>query len=394
MIFLSLDDKGECIGFYHDGKLNFHADLPEQLNKTWKYHRFLKDKNVEYANLYVSGKDYDEVCPEHLKQDWERLNSKAKAFIRSFIAAKVSLKENCFFDLVPHQFLLDYSQIKCEIASYVFQNYPKPKNYDFISKLEKLLIDIKHSPLKINKSALKTDLTDPRALAFYKKLDSINTEVSYDQFTTKTGRLTTNEDTFPILQLKKEYRKVIEPSGDFFLELDYNAAEVRTFLALSGLQQPQQDIHEWNKNKFGYSSRENVKRDFIAWLYGAKSINEKSFSRIYNTREIEKKYWDGRYVTNYFGRKIESDKFHNINYTIQSTTADLVLRQALRVNKILKNCESHIAFIIHDSIVIDMRKSDKSKINNIIDTYCNTELGKYMCSAKIGKNLGEMKKIL
>lgn len=206
--------------------------------------------------------------------------------------------------------------------------------------------------------------------------------------------MTTNENSFPILQLKKEYRKIIEPNGDFFLELDYNAAEIRTFLALSGLEQPSNDIHAWNQNKFGYSSRDSVKQDFIAWLYGAKSANEKQFSKIYNTHELEKKYWDGKFIKNHFGRTIESDKFHNINYTVQSTTADLVLRQVLKVNEILKNSGSEIAFIIHDSVVIDMKKEDKSKINTIINTYCNTELGKYICSAKIGKNLGEMKKIL
>ena len=117
-------------------------------------------------------------------------------------------------------------------------------------------------------------------------------------------------------------------------------------------------------------------------------------SKIYNTRGIEKKYWDGKFIKNHYGRIIESDKFHNINYTVQSTTADLVLRQVLKVDKILKNSQSKIACIIHDSVVIDMKKEDKSKINDIINTYCNTEFGKYICSAKIGKNLGEMKKIL
>ena len=97
MIFLSLDDKGECIGFYHNGKLQFNSSLPPSLNKTWKYHLFLEDLEIEYANMYVSGKDYGDICPEHLKYDWEILSNKAKAFIRSFITSKVSLdrKSTC-----------------------------------------------------------------------------------------------------------------------------------------------------------------------------------------------------------------------------------------------------------------------------------------------------------
>jgi hypothetical protein len=50
--------------------------------------------------------------------------------------------------------------------------------------------------------------------------------------------------------------------------------------------------------------------------------------------------------------------------------------------------------IIHDNIVIDMKKEEKHLIKSIVDTYNNTEFGKFRSSIKIGKNLGNMRSII
>jgi hypothetical protein len=71
----------------------------------------------------------------------------------------------------------------------------------------------------------------------------------------------------------------------------------------------------------------------------------------------------------------------------------MALRQALKVNEILKGCESKIKIVIHDNIVIDMKKEEKHLIKQIVDTYNNTEFGKFKSSVKIGKTLGDMRKI-
>ena len=41
-----------------------------------------------------------------------------------------SHKENCFYDLVPKKFLIDFCDIKCQIIDYVIENYPKPIEND------------------------------------------------------------------------------------------------------------------------------------------------------------------------------------------------------------------------------------------------------------------------
>ena len=125
-----------------------------------------------------------------------------------------------------------------------------------------------------------------------------------------------------------------------------------------------------------------------------KNEKEKQFKEIYNSDLIKKKYWDGRVVKNHYGKVIEADEFHSVNYIVQSTTAGLALRQALKVNELLKGSQSKIKIVIHDNIVIDMKKEDKHLIQQIVDVYNNTEFGKFKSSVKIGKTLGVMRKII
>jgi hypothetical protein len=394
MTFLALDDKTECVGFYHNGQLLFGQEPRGDLLSTWKYQAYLKNKNIQYANLYVAGKDFDEVCPEHLQDRWKELNSKAKSFIRSFVEAKVSLKENCFYDLVPNKFLIDFCDIKCQIIDYVLENYPKPIDYEFKRDLEILLTTIRNQKLSFDDVAIKNNLHDNKVRDFAQSYLSKDNYITYNQFSSKTGRLTTEENSFPILNLSKNLRSFIKPNNDFFLDIDYNAAEVRVFLALNGFKQPTIDIHEWNKEKFGYIDRNTAKNDFISWLYGKKNQRERDFKKYYNTDMIKKKYWDGNLVKNHYGREIIADEFHSVNYIVQSTTADMALRQVLKVNELLKDCKSKIKMIIHDNIVIDMKKEEKELVKQIVDTYNDTEFGKFKSSVKIGKSLGDMRKIL
>ena len=78
MIFQTLDDKKECAGVYYDGELYFKdSNLPAKLEATWKYVSSLEGlRGIKYANLYVQKSNPAEVCPEHLKNDWEDIQKK------------------------------------------------------------------------------------------------------------------------------------------------------------------------------------------------------------------------------------------------------------------------------------------------------------------------------
>ena len=165
-------------------------------------------------------------------------------------------------------------------------------------------------------------------------MNNIDPHIKYNIFGTKTGRLTTKKNSFPALTLDKTYRGIMKPKNDWFIELDYNAAELRTLLALSGSEQPMEDLHAWNQKILGGDlGREEVKKSIFGWLYNPYAKN-KEFERLYNREEIKKKYWDGTHVNTCYNRRIESDEYHSLNYIIQSTFSDLLLRQAIKIDNI------------------------------------------------------------
>ena len=393
MLFQTLDDKKECLGVYINGEINYDG-VPDNLTATWSFADYLAGRDVQYASLYCAPNDLDTACPDSLKDQWEDVSEKMRAFLRSFVEAKVDLNENCFFELVPERFLLEYCELKNKITKHVLEVHEKPQNYDFLLGLVQLSEKIKYQKLNLDLSGINGGLSSFKTRQWKKKLASIKPYVVYNIFGTKTGRLTTKKDSFPILTLPKEHRKAIKPSNDWLVELDFNAAELRTLLALSGKEQPTEDIHEWNaKNVYkGSVTRTEAKQRIFAWLYNPESKDYLS-NRAYDRNIVLQKYWDGEQVQTRYNRIIPADKHHALNYIIQSTTSDLFLRRAIAVNKLLKDKKSKIIFCIHDSLVIDFSNEDREFLLDIIKEFSETELGVFKANIQAGKNFGEMKEM-
>lgn len=391
MVFIVLDDKDWCKGVYHQGKLHF-SELPQTISKTWNYSSYLDKLNVEYASIYTQGKSLDEVCPSSLKEEWNKRKSKLKAFHNSFVEAKVSLEENCFFDLVPQRFLLELCETKSKIVEHVFEAYQKPSNYEFLLETSKVIKKISEQNLNIDLGFLRNQKHETRARTLYSRLKKIKNNIRYNLYGSKTGRLTTEPNTFPILNIDSKYRSIIRPQNDLFVELDYNSAEARVVLGLAGLDQPKEDIHQWNAKRLSLT-REEAKTEFFAWLYGSKQIDAEKYNDIFKLQKVLPQYYKDGVVTNFYDRKIEADEFHSMNYLVQSTTNDLVLRQLLKINKILENKKSFISFIVHDSIVIDLAKEDKELIKYIVQEFSQTEFGDFPVNLSAGKDYGNLRKI-
>ena len=395
--FVTLDDKKECVGVYSDGELHF-GDTPQRLTHTWKPTLSLDSisaAEAEFAYIYAQGSSLDELCPPELKSEWDAIIKRMSAYRNSFQEAKVNLGENCVFDLIPLQYLTQYCFLKTEIIKHVFKTVEKPENYDFMKGLVSLLTEIEGRKIKLNLASLERKLHIKRARDFAndlrkgKKHDS----VSYDAFKTKTGRLSVKKNSFPILNLDKEFRCVVEPTNDWILELDYNAAELRTLLALAGKEQPIEDIHQWNSNILG-ASRDEAKKSVISWLYGSKTsdIGEK-LSQMYAREEVLNKHYDPekQVVTTPFGRKLEASEHHAMNYLVQSTTADLVFDRMLAIRDLLKGKKSFIKFCLHDSVVIDLAHDERAEIKEIFKIFSETKLGNFKSSVAAGKNFGTLK---
>ena len=394
MLFQTLDDKNECVGVYYDGDLYFDDQLPENLDKTWAYASFLSNREIRYGNILCNGKSLSDACPAHLKEDWEDAKNKLKAYHRSFCESKVDMRENCFYDLVPRRFLLNFCEIKNRITDYVFENYKKPKNYDFMVDLHKFIKKLEFRKLNIDRNAVKRTLVTPRYRHLRNRLLAAPPYIKYDPFGTKTGRLSTKKNSFPILTIAREHRAMVKPNNQWFVEFDFNAAELRTLLGLCEKEQPNQDIHDWNVRHVykSQTTRENAKQRVFSWLYNPKAVDNK-LSSFYDRDFVLQKYFDGSHVQTFFGRDIPADDHHALNYIIQSTTSDLFLRRVLEVDRFLKDKKSDICFTIHDSLVIDLAEEEKYLIPEIKKVFSDTELGTFKVNISAGKDFGNMKEL-
>jgi hypothetical protein len=392
LIFQTLDDKNECVGIYAEGKLSFD-ELPDNLTACWAPVPYLEDREIEYASLYCEGKTPDQICPDNLRDDWDECNEKMKAFYRSFMLGQVNLDENCFFDLIPVRFLVKYCELRTKITKHVLESYEKPKNYDYLLKMTKLLTKIGHNRLKIDLSGLNSSMHREKTRNFREKAQSLPKFVRYNLFGTKTGRLTTKRSSFPIMTMNKEFRSVVKPNNDYFLELDFNAAEIRTLLALAGAKQPLEDIHAWNLAQgMGETvkTREDAKKAFFSWLYDEKKKNEK-LEQIYKRDDVRNAHFKDGQVTTPFGNTMPADRHHSLSYLIQGTTAEMVLRQAIKIDEFLRGYTSYIAFTIHDSVIIDISKDETNLVPKLLGLFTDTELGFFKVNAAFGDSFGDLK---
>jgi len=397
-LFQSLDDKGECVGIYKDGDLYF-KEMPPDLDSTWNYVSFLKGMDIEYASIYAQGNDLDKCCPEYIKSDWELINRKLRAFINSLITSKVNLKENCFYDVVPERFLKEYCELKNRICQHVFENTERPTEYTFFKEFTELISDVGNRELQIDRHRLQELIYLPQTKRLLEKVDSGNTRIKYNMFNSVTGRLTVSDRSFPILTLSSKLREIIQPTNDWYVSFDLNAAEMRIALALAGEQQPDGDLHEYvRKAVFGEDyTRTQAKNISTQWLYDAHNPevlkHDHKLSQFYNKDKLFSDHWSGGVVTTPYNRVIESDAHHVISYICQSTLIDMFHRQIIKINNMLQNKQSFIAFMVHDSLVLDLKESEKNMLPDLIRELSNTPYGNFPVKVEIGPNYGNMKKV-
>jgi hypothetical protein len=397
MYFQTLDDKTECVGVYKDGKLHFD-NFPEELKRTWKYSGSITSEYIEYAWLYTQGLSLKEACPAEYEKDLNVSIKKMEAFYKSFRIAKLDMSQHCIFDLIPEDSLAAFCEIKNKITEYVFATYDKPENYDFLNEAYKLIYSIRERKVNIDITDCKNLFTSTNNRLGLQKITNGSQHVDYNLFGTVTGRLATYPGSFPILTMKKDFRRVVKPHNDWFLSLDYNGAEVRTVLSLLGHPQPTEDIHAWNvANVFNEShydkmpDRADAKVLFFGWLYNPDS--EVIESDLYDRDTIIEKYYSDGYAETIFGRKIKVDKRRALSYIIQSTTSDLVLERAIAIQKLLDGKKSFVSYLIHDEIIIDLAEEDKHMVPQIKEAFSVNRLGEFMVNISAGKNFYDLEEL-
>lgn len=382
MIFTSLDDKQECVGVYVDGDLHFDV-LPSPLTKTWKYAGWHPDEGVEYGWLYTGGTPLRDVCPESLRARLSKIEKKLSACMKALKIARLNFRDHCLFDLIPKDFLMEFNEVKTQIIKHVFQTRERPAHYDHLRAIERLLYKIRYQPLNLNADNCKELFYQTRSRAHAQALLKGSPYIDYNLFGTVTGRLTTYPECLPILTLKKELRQLIKPHNEWFISLDYNGAEARTVMDLSGHQQPAGDIHEWNMSNLFEDrkiDRDEAKTMFFAWLYNPDSQTIET--EYYNREQLLDEWYADGHIRTPYGRTIPVDRRRAFNYLIQSTTSDRVLQKAVLLSRLLDSTESYVSHIVHDEIVIDLADEDRPLLPAIKEMF---EDG-YKANIQAGKN--------
>jgi len=393
LLFQVLDVKKDCVGYYANNAI--YPDRPLPLGgSTWDYSAHLLGTDYEIARIYSHGATITDVCPASMKEEWEKIKKTLKASLKAFNTAAINLHENCFYDLVPEYFLYQYLEAKNRITQHVLDTHPRPLNYEHMHNLLEMVTNIRGRHIQVDLAPIKHLLSSVKGQNFHRTVHTVRPVCDYNPWGTVTGRLAANPKSFPILTMAKEFRPCVKPNNDWLVELDFNAAELRVLLALSGQKQPSNDIHEWNvENVFGGSlTRDEAKVKTFAWLYS--SNENKNLERLYTKDLVRNKYWDGFKITTDYGRIIENvDEHHALNYIVQSTTIDMVHEQAYKVYELLKGRKSHIAFLIHDAVYIDLAEEDRYEILNLLDTFRKTRYDMFKVNVSAGKSLGEMREL-
>lgn len=370
----TLDIRKNCKGIFYNGEFFLEPDrsIVEGSVITWKHSPILDDEKCRYLFLSLRRKNLSDYSAN--QELFSEYKKKMEAQLRAATTAKIDLEGECFFDVLPKHQLKKWFSLKHSALENILLTVPPAADYDILHKAHVL-----------------TETIARQDLFFGEKRG----RVLYDVFGSATGRLTTKKGSVPILNLKKTQRERIRPQNDVFVELDLNAAEIRTLMALSGREQPQEDIHEWVvKNVFaGEIERSRAKVELFAWLYNPSSSKSR-FDQIFS-REIFRDFFapEDQTLKTPFGRTLAVDERKAQNYLLQSTTSDIVIQNAYKIMKMLKNKKSKIAFTLHDSVILDMVKEDIPMLKKIKHQFEDTSWGPFKSTCKYGKTFGNLKEL-
>lgn len=373
-IVQSLYIEKNCSGAFIDGKLYKEPtkEFLENFKFAWKHTPELDEEKYKYVYLMQKSEDLSAFSdsPELFDISCKKIKSHQKAAI----TAKVDLSEQCFFDLLPEHHLEKWLLLRESAMKNIVKVSNNQQDYDILHKIHVLVSNIAQQDINF---------------------DNKSGRVVYNIFGSATGRLTTKKGSVPVLTLKKEQRELLKPQNDAFVELDLNAAEVRMLMALSGREQPQGDIHEWIvSNVFsGQIERSQAKVELFAWLYNP-SNSKSRFDQIFSRQIFRDFYFsEDEVLTTPFGRKLVVEERKAQNYLLQSTTSDQVLENAYKIQKLLEEKKSMIAFTLHDSIILDMHREDAIMLRDIKKQFEQTRWGSFVSTCKIGKNFSDLKEL-
>ena len=128
------------------------------------------------------------------------------------------------------------------------------------------------------------------------------------------------------------------------------------------------------------------------YLLGSIMKNPKQYNQISTIgKALEKDIMTEKRLQTPFGRTINAPIRKALNYLLQSSSSDNTLDRFCKISNFLRATRSHVAFVVHDSVVIDLHKDDRRLIPELVEMFSDTKLGKFKVNCSLGKNLGSMR---
>ena len=233
---------------------------------------------------------------------------------------------------------------------------------------------------------LENNETILKNLNSFKPTKGFSRVVKYNKTSTISGRLTNTKDSPSILTLPARCRKIFESRWQHegeLLYVDFKTLEPRVIRKING-KQSSLDIYTEISDTLDFEvDRVIIKRGIISTLYGLSSqIEGLSKERSDKVLEATKEYFDLESIlkkadcvneigcrNNFFGRPIwnieETQTNKLINNYIQSTAVDIALSYFSELCDLIDLDRCKPIFIIHDALVLDVKKDYIEEFKNI-----------------------------
>jgi hypothetical protein len=365
MTFITLETRRDFATFYEDGQI-LSKSLPKNLDRTWSFNNFSDNHETTIAQLLAECQELRTAAPEKLREKHKDISDRIKGSLQTFKTIGMSTKSYNLTDLVPKWQLLELGEISAEIVDGICNSRERQPYYSNLVDINRVIYDISRRPIRFDAGAKQ---------GYVPKESTIR----YKMFNSKTCRLTTGKDSFP-MNLQKELRKFVVPENDGFVEIDVNGMDIRVFIALLGREQPEEDIHVFNQDILGVTERSEAKQRFFSWFYDPTKKNKK-LENFYDRTILLDKFGDREYnlITPY-KKQLQSDDFHWLNHLVQTTASMIFWEQSARASELLRNRPTYIKMLNHDSILLDYNNEDEDILGNLLEAFSDTRFGKFKCS--------------
>jgi hypothetical protein len=367
-------------------QLLLKANTLYTLNKKELLYHFNLQEAIDISLLYAMTK-YD-------KLDYTKENSSLNYFYNKFQKHKEVNK------LIPISKLYEaneniYKQIKPVL------NIAIPNGFDFYNKTAtNVFYLLEHGGLGVYYDEFNKIFT-PRNPLY--NTDNNTVLTSYNLYNA-TSRPTNafNSVNFAAIPKTPEHRKTFRPTGDYFVEFDFDGYHLRLLCEQIGYPLTEASAHKqlatqyFNKEHITEEEYDQAKQINFHAIYG--KIPEKYafleiFTRIDNyIKELWKRYKDdGEVLAPISGKPFTSSlKGMNpqklMNYVMQSLETSRNINILKAVFKYLQGKKTKAVLYTYDSILFDFSKEDGKDLLNDLEQILS-ENGKYPVKFKFSKNL-------